>query len=243
MWNSKASRSVCFIATSLLMAVPGISATQAFGASAETTTSGAESPLARVPTQGDDTDQTFALISQCADAVAGVITGTGVTGFGYQALELGASILSSIARSDHNDPKAAQQQAGSVLASHAGSLVGKDIETPTGKFRISLGSVMDGLSCISFTQIATGTGTEQPNTEPGNDCVPPADNPNWQPPNHCFLGNRQPDTETKQPQSKEQEPVKPTKPCMPPANGQQLPPECLYILTPQSPDHDVTQAP
>ncbi|MFD6934580.1 hypothetical protein ACFWAP_00290 [Streptomyces goshikiensis] len=106
------------------------------------------------------------------------------------ALEVAAATLSGIARNAPKGSQSAVGQAADVLASKLAGLVGKNITTSAGTFRISLGRVIAGAKCISFAQIATSTGREQPNTQPGNDCVPPPNNPNWQPPDKCFLGRR-----------------------------------------------------
>ncbi|MFF1561032.1 hypothetical protein [Streptomyces sp. NPDC058279] len=107
------------------------------------------------------------------------------------ALEVTAATLSNIARNAPKGGQPAVGQAANVLASKLAGLVGKNIATSAGTFRISLGRVIDGAKCISFAQIATGKGREQPNVQRGNDCVPPPNDPNWHPPDKCFLGHRQ----------------------------------------------------
>ncbi|WP_143136498.1 hypothetical protein [Streptomyces sp. ok210] len=139
----------------------------------------------------DDTDQTFELISQCAQAFAGAVTGYKVVGVLASTIQSVGATLSGIAQNT-DDPQAAENAASKTLSQDAASLVGKTFKTEAGdKYRISIGQLVSGARCISFVQIVAGQGEDTTPVEPGNPCIPDPNDPNWQPPYpRCFLGVR-----------------------------------------------------
>jgi hypothetical protein len=233
MWQSKASRSICVAAASLLVSVPGVFAAHAFAAPANGALSG-------ISTQ-DDTDQTYKIISQCADAVAGIVTGSGVKGAAAGAIEAAASALSAIAQNAPNDPEGAKQQATSSLYDHLASWTGKDIKIPKGTLRIDLGQLENGAKCVTFiTTVLPSNGRDTGTSGANPDCIPPANGTYWQPPKECYSRYGLPGDETQQPpdHNTEQPPDHNTE--QPPDHNTEQPPD---HNTEQPPDHNTEQQP